>query len=246
LTWRVRRAFTLVELLIAVSIIALLIAVLVPSLRGARAQAKQAVCLSNMRSIGLATSMYADENLDRYPLSAHHSQDALWLRSLQPYAGNTLLFRCPSDRSADWFDPRDSAAEQIVNDRKASYGINIYFSPELAPPPGAPDPTPLYGYVRRGLVKRAIRAVHFGEFVQTSGMQTYSDHIHADQWLPNALTGVPLSAPEDEIAMERHRGRANYTFADGHAETLAFEETFEWDEATSKVITDFWNPKFPE
>ncbi|MFN0136866.1 MAG: prepilin-type N-terminal cleavage/methylation domain-containing protein [Phycisphaerae bacterium] len=58
------RAFTLIELLVVVAIIALLISILLPSLARARAQAKQAYCLSNMKSMGNAAQIYASQNKD--------------------------------------------------------------------------------------------------------------------------------------------------------------------------------------
>ncbi len=59
---RTRRGFTLVELLVVISIIALLIAILTPSLSKARNQAKSAVCLSNLKRIGLQGAIYVTEN----------------------------------------------------------------------------------------------------------------------------------------------------------------------------------------
>lgn len=58
------RAFTLIELLVVVAIIALLIAILLPALQRAREQGKQAYCLSNMKSMGNAALMYAQQNKD--------------------------------------------------------------------------------------------------------------------------------------------------------------------------------------
>ncbi|MFB3892454.1 MAG: type II secretion system protein [Phycisphaerae bacterium] len=57
-------AFTLIELLVAIAIIALLVSILVPSLAVARDMAKQAMCMSNMKCVGTAASMYISENND--------------------------------------------------------------------------------------------------------------------------------------------------------------------------------------
>jgi prepilin-type N-terminal cleavage/methylation domain-containing protein/prepilin-type processing-associated H-X9-DG protein len=57
-----RRAFSLVELLIVIGIIALLIALLLPSMAKARAQAKAIVCQSNLRTIGQSMLIYANSN----------------------------------------------------------------------------------------------------------------------------------------------------------------------------------------
>ncbi len=67
-------AFTLIELLVVVAIIALLISILLPSLSSAREQGKKAVCLSNLRSIGLGTQEYANEDSVELLMPIHQMQ----------------------------------------------------------------------------------------------------------------------------------------------------------------------------
>ncbi len=65
------RAFTLLEVLIVISILTLLIAILLPSLTGAREQAKRLACLSNQRQIAVAMQTYAMDFADTFPIAQY-------------------------------------------------------------------------------------------------------------------------------------------------------------------------------
>ncbi|HHX41222.1 MAG TPA: DUF1559 domain-containing protein [Armatimonadetes bacterium] len=101
---RARRGFTLIELLVVIAIIAILAAILFPVFARARENARKATCQSNLRQIGMATMMYAqdyDETMPKCYMGLDYSV-RWYYRSptnpgmLFPYTKNSMVFKCAS------------------------------------------------------------------------------------------------------------------------------------------------------
>ena len=97
------RGFTLLELIIAIAIIAVLGAIAVPVTLSMLANSREAACLGNLRSIGIGLQGYLQDHNDRLPVlelgRSDKSEDIPVLETvLLEYTGSPEVFHCPEDR----------------------------------------------------------------------------------------------------------------------------------------------------
>src|SRR5437879_3380105 len=79
------RGFTLIEMLVVISIIAILASILFPVFAQAREKARAAACLSNQKQIAMAFAMYSQDFDEVYPPAVDAVSGAWWEAAVQPY-----------------------------------------------------------------------------------------------------------------------------------------------------------------
>lgn len=134
-----RRGFTLIELLVVIAIVAVLVGLLLPSMLESRRKAKEATCVNNLRQIGLAVLMYAQDYDGCAPPYTTYNDDELTVGGgetprvidLRPYNNVAALKRvfAPYGAGQDetWFCPLDPdrgvKAPNLVDHTQTSYYV---------------------------------------------------------------------------------------------------------------------------
>ena len=264
-----RRAFTLVELLVVIGIIAVLIAILFPVLAKAREHAYRVKCAANLRSIGHALTMYVQQ-YRVYPCAMATTSGGagtfvIWPVRLRPFLnGNRDVFYCPAeDEQCRWGPggpgtPRPGIP-RLAGEGEAKYGYE----------PGEPvlaDPMYFsYGYNFAG-ASGGAQSVRFGThrglgILANSEVDVYvsAGHVHANRVkFPSEMIAIgdtvadgrgdfllcPLPGAESVLWPAKiHGGGANVLFCDGHVQWYRQWDLVgpEWSDPRSSAIRRMWN-----
>jgi len=147
---KLEQAFTLIELLVVIAIIAILAAMLLPALASAKQRAWTISCNSNLHQIGLAMTMFANDNESRYPLSGGtiywnttnpDGTNNGWTQQIISYLANSNTFHCPGNVQLpaanqspfDYFNGARAAfiatgGESAVDSRKIQFPVAYVLS----------------------------------------------------------------------------------------------------------------------
>ncbi len=146
-----RRAFTLIELLIVIGIIAVLVALLLPAMSIARESARRAQCTSNIRQLMQATTTYATDNggilpfpnsktvgffnkdvpahpgwLYRAPILSPGVEGQAETGTLWPYLQNHGVYHCPADDLTGAPGPAHAMTSYVMNGATCGYGLSFF------------------------------------------------------------------------------------------------------------------------
>ena len=208
---RPAKGFTLIELLVVIAIIAILAALLLPSLASAKARGKSTVCLNNLKQLGLAITMYAQDYNDNYPLAyVGGIWPNIWAEAVSDYikvsAGDSTgdratAYRCPAYKpkldGGVQVDCWAGAATGVVGGFLCTYTYSFYM--------GWPGNYP---------------SMKIGQFLNPSRTALLVDGIMRNQNSVYYAAHSGMINSLDNPFYNRHNLRNNLIFVDGHCETL--------------------------
>ena len=242
---RPTRAFTLIELLVVIAILAILAAILFPVFARAREKARQTACLSNLKQIGSAILMYAQDYEESLPLvesGTCGTPDSYgWADLVYPYVKNAQVFDCPSatprmvqntalnpprfrrDRGGTGAGVNNdcTTGAALPADTNYNYGVNSFFAP--------PNNRDAHGGPFWTVVRSGETVMPNGNFAAIPAPATtvgISEGRGSSPWsLSGGNSAWDFASLDGQVDGRRHMGTGavdqtsamNVMFMDGHA-----------------------------
>ncbi len=225
-----RRAFTLIELLVVIAIIAILAAMLLPTLSRAKEAGRRIACLNNLKELSLAARMYVDDNNGAFP--SRNSVDRWPDHFYNNYGKNVKLLVCPTDASLPTSPASigSTSSNNVADASPRSYlinGWNDYFADQLG--------TTTWGTLSAAMAAlpysiKENAIVHVSDTIILGEKRHDAGDFYMDllEGYGNDATGVDEQSQHDNRGTtysqntKGNSGGSNYAMADGSARFIKF------------------------